>query len=200
MISVFSATGNELYPTAIVRCDSSPHDYMNETPAWFDRSFAFPYPAKLLPPLLTRLRGTAARLEEVTRSSSLTRLAAKTGSKWSAQEHAGHMLDLEALWLARLDDYVSGRDKLTAADLTNRKTNDAAYNQVSLDDILTRFRAARDALVRRVHAIDASLFPARIPHPRLGVRMTLVDHLYFVAEHDDHHLATIWSLCQQDTP
>jgi len=24
--------------------------------------------------------------------------------------------------------------------------------------------------------------------------MRLVDHLYFVAEHDDHHLAKIWEL------
>jgi len=24
--------------------------------------------------------------------------------------------------------------------------------------------------------------------------MRLVDHLYFVAEHDDHHLAHIWGL------
>jgi hypothetical protein len=24
--------------------------------------------------------------------------------------------------------------------------------------------------------------------------MRLVDHLHFVAEHDDHHLATIWEL------
>jgi hypothetical protein len=26
--------------------------------------------------------------------------------------------------------------------------------------------------------------------------MHLVDHLAFVAEHDDHHLATIWDLLQ----
>jgi hypothetical protein len=26
--------------------------------------------------------------------------------------------------------------------------------------------------------------------------MRLVDHLYFVAEHDDHHLARIWELLQ----
>jgi hypothetical protein len=24
--------------------------------------------------------------------------------------------------------------------------------------------------------------------------MRLIDHLYFVAEHDDHHLARIWEL------
>jgi hypothetical protein len=29
--------------------------------------------------------------------------------------------------------------------------------------------------------------------------MRLVDHLYFVAEHDDHHLARIWEFAQQTT-
>jgi hypothetical protein len=28
----------------------------------------------------------------------------------------------------------------------------------------------------------------------LKTPMRLVDHLYFVAEHDDHHLAGIWEL------
>jgi hypothetical protein len=33
-----------------------------------------------------------------------------------------------------------------------------------------------------------------ILHPRLKQPMRLVDHLYFAAEHDDHHLARIWEL------
>jgi hypothetical protein len=31
-------------------------------------------------------------------------------------------------------------------------------------------------------------------HPRLKQPMRLVDHLFFVAEHDDHHLALIREL------
>jgi hypothetical protein len=45
-----------------------------------------------------------------------------------------------------------------------------------------------------VEELDASLFTRAIPHPRLKTPMRLVDHLYFVAEHDDHHLARIWEL------
>jgi len=45
-----------------------------------------------------------------------------------------------------------------------------------------------------VDELDASLFARTIPHPRLKTPMRLVDHLYFVAEHDDHHLARIWEL------
>jgi hypothetical protein len=48
--------------------------------------------------------------------------------------------------------------------------------------------------VDRLGGIDAALFAESILHPRLRTPMRLVDHLYFVAEHDDHHLARIWEL------
>ena len=114
--------------------------------------------------------------------------------KWSAQEHAGHLLDLEPLWLARVNDYVAASDQLTPTDLSNRKTDDANHNARPLKQILAEFRAARGLLLKRVEDLDASLFARAIPHPRLKTPMRLVDHLYFVAEHDDHHLARIWEL------
>jgi uncharacterized damage-inducible protein DinB len=169
---------------------------MREAPAWFSRTFDVPYPVELLPLLLARLRGSPARLEQVTRSCSRARLMAKPHGRWSAQENAGHLFDLEPLWLARVDDYVSGHAGLTAADLTNRKTDDANYNAASLDQILADFRAARETLLVRVEALDASPFVTAIRHPRMGTPMKLADHLSFVAEHDDHHLARIWNLCQ----
>jgi hypothetical protein len=36
-------------------------------------------------------------------------------------------------------------------------------------------------------------------HPRLKQPMRLVDHLYFVAEHDDYHLARIWEMIESPT-
>jgi len=48
--------------------------------------------------------------------------------------------------------------------------------------------------LKRVGELDSSLLSRAIPHPRLKTPMRLVDHLYFVAEHDDHHLARIWEL------
>ena len=126
-------------------------------------------------------------------------MTTKTDGKWSAQENAGHLLDVEPLWLARVDDYLSHHDKLTAADLTNRRTTDANHNAHSLEQILADFRAARDTLMTRVAALDPSSYAA-IPHPRMGSPMTLSDHLHFVAEHDDHHLTRIWSLCLPTTP
>jgi len=167
---------------------------MSQVPIWFERKFEFSFPIELRPNLCARLRGTPARLEETLRGRPHKILSTKPPEKWSAQEHAGHLLDLEPLWLARVDDYVAARDQLTVADLTNRKTDEANHNARPLEKILTEFRAARERLLRRVEELDASLFVRAIPHPRLKSPMRLVDHLFFVAEHDDHHLARIWEL------
>ena len=168
---------------------------MSQVPIWFERKFELSFPVELLPNLLTRLRGTPARLEEALRGCSREILTRKPQEeKWSAQEHAGHLVDLEPLWLARVGDYVAASDQLTVADLRNRKTDEANHNARPLVQILTEFRAARERLLRRVDELDASIFARAIPHPRLKTPMRLVDHLYFVAEHDDHHLARIWEL------
>jgi uncharacterized damage-inducible protein DinB len=114
--------------------------------------------------------------------------------KWSAQEHAGHLLDLEPLWMARVDDYLAEAAQLTVADLSNRKTFEAQHNRRPIDEIASEFRNARLRLVSKAEKIDAAIFARSIIHPRLKTPMRLVDHLFFVAEHDDHHLAHIWRL------
>ena len=165
---------------------------MTQPPIWFERKFEFTFPVDQHPNLCARLRGTPARLEELVRGSRRDRLIAKPADKWSAQEHAGHLLDLEALWMARVDDYLAEASQLTVADLSNRKTFEAQHNQRSIDDILAEFRSARSQLLSRVENIDLAVFARTALHPRLKSPMRLVDHLYFVAEHDDHHLAHMW--------
>jgi uncharacterized damage-inducible protein DinB len=161
---------------------------------WFERKFEFSMPVELRPNLCARLRGTPARLEEAFAGYSHSILIRKVKGKWSAQENAGHLLDLEPLWLARVGDYVTGSGELTPTDLSNRKTDLANHNVRLLDQILADFRTARGSLLKRVDSLEASLFARAIPHPRLKTPMRLMDHLYFVAEHDDHHLARIWEL------
>jgi uncharacterized damage-inducible protein DinB len=167
---------------------------MSQVPVWFERKFEFSFPVELFPNLLARLRGAPARLEEVLRGRSQDILIGKPQGKWSAQEHAGHLLDLEPLWLARVDDYVGGSAQLTVTDLQNRKTDEANHNARPLETILAGFRSSRAKLLHRAGELDSALFSRAIPHPRLKTPMRLVDHLYFVAEHDDHHLARIWEL------
>jgi hypothetical protein len=104
------------------------------------------------------------------------------------------MLDLEPLWIVRIADYVNGSALLTEADLNNRQTNEANHNATPTYDIVSGFRTAREQLLKCVEGVKPSLFARAIPHPRLKTPMRLVDHLYFVAEHDDHHLSRIREL------
>jgi uncharacterized damage-inducible protein DinB len=167
---------------------------MSQMTLWFERRFDSSIPVELLPNLCARLRGTPARLEELLRGRPHQILITKPPGKWSAQEHAGHLLDLESLWLARVGDYQAGGEQLTPTDLSNRRTDEANHNARPLEQILAEFRAAREMLLQRVDGLDPSLFARAIPHPRLKTPMRLMDHLHFVAEHDDHHLARIWEL------
>lgn len=167
---------------------------MSELSVWFDRRFSFAFPVELYPNLRIRLRGTPARLEEITRGLAQEQLIQKPEGKWSIQENAGHLLDLEPLWLTRLEEFLSGGSILAAADVTNRKTHEARHNDRGLPDILDAFRRARVELVDRLDGLSAEDFDRVARHPRLDRPMRLVDHLHFIAEHDDHHLARIWEL------
>jgi len=167
---------------------------MDPVGLWFERKFEFTFPVELHPNLCARLRGTPARLEDLVRGLRREILIRKPGEKWSAQEHAGHLLDLEPLWLARVDDFLTDGDELTPADLKNRKTHEAKHNAQPIAAILEHFRSARERLVKRAESLDPAAITRTKLHPRLKQPMRLVDHLFFAAEHDDHHLAAIWQM------
>ena len=167
---------------------------MSSVSLWCERQFAFAFPADIYPNICIRLRGTPGRMEEIARNTSRQSLVRKPDEKWSAQEHVGHLLDLEPLWWKRFEDFVQGRAELSTTDLSNRKTHEANYNSQAIEDVLADFRKARLQLVERAGEVDPTLYSRVLVHPRLQKPMRLVDHLYFVAEHDDHHLASIWQL------
>lgn len=167
---------------------------MTSLSPWFERKFEFSFPVEHFPNVCVRLRGTPARLEEMLSDIPREVRIRKRDEKWSAQEHAGHLGDLEPVWAARVEDFLKEGSELTAADLKNRKTHEANHNASPVEEILLHFRKARMQLVDRVAELEPANFARTMLHPRLKQPMRLVDHLYFVAEHDDHHLARIWEL------
>lgn len=161
---------------------------------WFDRTFDFGLPPSLFPAILERLRGTPARLEDRTRDVAEETLTRRDGERWSIQENVGHLLDLEPLWLERARQLFAGEAELVPADLTNRRTHEADHNASSLADLLRGFRGARTDLVLLLGRADDATIVSSAIHPRLRKPMRLIDLALFVAEHDDHHLATITEL------
>ena len=158
---------------------------------WFDRTFPVGLPVANAPALLVRLGRTPDRI-----AASLHRLQPplriyKPDGRWSIQEHAGHLLDLEPLWDRRLDDFDRGAPILEAADLQNRRTHEARHNDRDPRDLEQAFRTARMGILARLTAMGPSELARVSRHPRLDQSMSVVDLCSFVAERDDHHLAAM---------
>ena len=167
---------------------------MVERLEWIKRQFSFELPLGMYGNVVERVRGTPARLEDLTHGLSAETLTRRDGDKWSIQEQAGHLLDLEWLGISRLDDFEAGREVLTAADMTNRKTHEANHNTDTLANILAAFREERMAFVHRLDGYDEAFVRRTAIHPRLETSIRVIDLAFFVAEHDDHHLARISEL------
>ena len=164
---------------------------------WFERVFPTGLPAHLLPVIVERLRGTPARLADRLAGVPHEALTRRGGGSWSTQENVGHLLDLEPLWQQRVGDLAQRRGELAEADLTNRRTHEANHNAVPLGGLLAAFRTARGALVRQLETFPDDGMAFTAIHPRLKVSMSVIDLAYFVAEHDDYHLARISELLGQ---
>lgn len=158
---------------------------------WIDRKFEFSYPVELYPEIIERVRGASARLDEYLNSAPAEILTRRDDGHWSIQENAGHLFDLDALTLERIEQYVAGVPVLHAADITNRKTGEANYNNVSAATIARAFRKRRVEVVNRLESLDAEMFARSAVHPRLNIPMRLVDFVFFEAEHDDYHFTRI---------
>jgi len=164
---------------------------------WFERSFEFTLPISRFPNVLERLRGTPARLEERTRTLPAQLLTRRHDGHWSIQENVGHLADLEPLWLRRAQQIFANETELAPTDLANRRTHEANHNARQLSDLLSEFRELRSRLVQLLATADSAVVARTAIHPRLRTPMRLIDLALFVAEHDDHHLATITELTAQ---
>ncbi len=158
---------------------------------WIERKFNFDFPVETFPSILERFRGVPARLEEMTKNLSEEILTLKPEGKWSIKEQVGHLIDLEELGEKRLDDYLNGKEILSVADMSNKKTHEAGYNQKNINELLKEFRSAREHIIKRLENLTKEQAAIISIHPRLKEKMRVIDWVYFMSEHDDHHLTSI---------
>ena len=162
---------------------------MIEIRPWIKREFSFDQPIDVFPALLERLRGTPARARELIAGVSEDMLSTRPDGKWSVKDHLGHLVDLQPLDEQRLHEFLSRAPVLSAADITNRATERGNHRQAPCAHILGRLRIGREELVVKLNALTAEEIGISAVHPRLQESMRMLDWVYFVAEHDDHHLA-----------
>ena len=161
---------------------------------WLERTFSFDFPVGIFPGIVERLRGTPARIAELVKGVPHTMLISRAGERWSVNEHVGHLIDLDDLDHVRLNEFIDGKPSLSAADMSNRRTYDAGYNDVAIATLVDYFRDRRFDLIGRLEELTDEQIARVALHPRLQQPLRLVDWTYFVAEHDDHHLARIREL------
>lgn len=168
---------------------------MNRT-KWFERKFPAIEDNGLLPSIIERLAGTPARIEEIVSHINSEMLQLKQENKWSIKEEVGHLGDLEPLWLIRLNDLMNNAAELTKADLSNQKTHNANHNSSDIAILTIHFRYQRKNFVDKLRKLTNEQLLNTALHPRLKTPMRIIDLAYFVAEHDDHHIAAILEILQ----
>lgn len=171
---------------------------IQQTP-WFERKFEFNFPVGLFPVILEKLRGTLPHIECQVKDQAEEKLNTEIQGTWSVKEHIGHLYDLEELWFGRIEDFLAGKQILRAADLSNRKTHESHHNRKDINTLLQEFSIERNKLIDTVKNLDESTVSQTALHPRLQTPMRLIDSLFFVAEHDAHHLAKIRELLASHT-
>jgi uncharacterized damage-inducible protein DinB len=165
---------------------------------WIERKFAPIEDNGLLPGIIERLEGTPARLYYKT--GKLDNQVATSGStKWSIKKEIGHLSDLEPLWLQRVGELLNDQPTLSAADMSNARTEQATHDDNTYEELLVGFFAARMKLVGKLKTLSEEDLNKTSLHPRLQMPMRIIDLAYFVAEHDDHHMAQITLLINSDT-
>jgi len=144
-----------------------------------------------------RLAGTESRLVAITRGISDDNASFKLPGKWSIKDHIGHLYDLEALHIGRVNDFIFRIPVLRSADMSNTATNLAGHNLKTVDELIGEFITERNTLLNHLKNLDDETQRFSALHPRLEKFMRPVDMAYFTAEHDDHHIATIRILIDQ---
>lgn len=168
---------------------------IQQTP-WFERRFHFDFPVGLFPVIFSRLEGSIFRLYSLL-SNADDELCGSNPNGWSVKEHVGHLYDLEELWWKRLRDFQQHKLVLTPADLNNQKTKEARHNENTLEKLVEQFSLERQKMLETVYGLDEEMLARVSAHPRLNQPMRLIDALYFVAEHDDHHISAISTLLRR---
>jgi uncharacterized damage-inducible protein DinB len=160
-----------------------------QTP-WIQRTFNFDFPVSNFAVIFSRLEGSIFRLHSLLLNAD-DEACSYNKDGWSVKEQIGHLCDLEELWWKRLQDFQQDKEVLTAADMSNARTTEAGHNDKTLEQLLQQFTIERQRILESVYEFDEVMLSRTSLHPRLKQPMRVVDSLYFVAEHDDHHISII---------
>ena len=147
-----------------------------------------------LPVLLERVQGTTARLSSLLARQPAEKLLRRVEGKWSAMEHLGHLVTLQDRFTPRVDDFVQRRTKLCDINLQDQVPFLQGQRLRMLGDVLEEFRLKRLEFANRIEHFHRRSLEHFAYHPCQDRTMRPMDMLFWIAEHDDHHLASVRAL------
>jgi len=159
---------------------------------WFERNLVFGHRAEMLPYFLERLEGTIVRIDAKVKGVSEEILSTRLDGKWSVKENIGHLAEVDAVSIKRLDEMKDGVAVLSPAVFEPQN-----YNPWPIEKVIELFRSNRTTNLKKYKALSEEALTSSSMHPRLKVAMTPVDLAWFDAEHDDHHLVRINEIINQ---
>jgi hypothetical protein len=167
---------------------------------WNQRELQFGRSLDELPVLIERIHGTPARLSALLREQPLERVHLRVEGRWSVIEHTAHLIALQDRFEPRAEDFEHKRDRLCEIRLDGQDLELRKHRVRRIGDVLEEFRLKRQAFTRRVDSFAHAMLEHVAVHPCKGRPMRAVDMLHWIAEHDDHHLATIRHLLNTTLP
>jgi uncharacterized damage-inducible protein DinB len=160
-------------------------------PRWADRTFRFGQPAWMIQDFAERLSGTVARLHAMLHDVPTDLAREEIDGTWSMLQNAGHLGDVEELWLERVNDLRAGRPVFAPARPERFGQLAVAHQTRAVDAVLHYVTRRRAPFLEILRTADTSLLNVTAYHERLDTQMNLVDMAQFAAEHDDYHLLRI---------
>ena len=164
---------------------------------WIDHNFNLGIAVGWSKNIMSRLVYTEILLKHYVKNLTNGQLAQRTDNHWSIKEHIGHLSDLESLWLNRFEQFEQGLPELVAADMANQKTEKSNHNVLDIEVLIENFKINRQILLNKVKLFSEKTQNHMAFHPRIKTMMKPVDLLFFIAEHDNHHITSIIEIIEK---
>ena len=163
------------------------------TKKWFERKFDFKVSNDDHAVVNNRLQQTIKKIQHLLAGIPNDLLVYKPQGKWSIKENTGHLAVLEPLWRERIIQIQTGEAVLAPADLENKATFDAGFNDLNILTILKKFIDERSRTLLLLNSVNEEDKTKSSLHPRLNQPMRIIDLAYFVAE-------LVWENASPDLP
>jgi uncharacterized damage-inducible protein DinB len=171
--------------------------FMIERQKWINHNFNLGIAVGWSKNIMSRLGNTEILLKHYVKNLTNGQLGQRTNDHWSIKEHIGHLTDLECLWLNRFEQFEQGLTELVAADMANQKTEKSNHNVLDIEVLLENFTINRQILLDKVKLFSEKTQNHMAFHPRIKTMMKPVDLLFFIAEHDNHHITSIIEIIEK---